>query len=170
MANKFVTEVLKEINDDPSLLHSTYKKMGNGGPLGVLFKHAFMAEGKFLLPNGEPPYRPSPNPLGMNAAVFQQEIYKLYVFCRKDLKPVKRETLFVQLLEALHPTEAKILLAIKDQELTKLYPNITRKAVAEAGFIPPLTPQELKQEVEEVKKSERLRGRPRKSDSPQVAQ
>jgi hypothetical protein len=168
--NKFITEVLKEINDDPSLLHTTYKKVGNGGPLATMFKHAFTAQGKFILPDDEPPYRPNPNPLGMTQAIFQQEIQKWYVFCRADLKAAKREIMFVQLLESMHPSEAKILLAIKDQKLSKLYPNITRKVVADAGFIPPLTAEELKQEETSVKKSAGPRGRPRKSTSPQPAQ
>ncbi len=169
MANKYITELLKEINDDPSLLQTTYKKVGNGGPLAVFFRHAFTAQGKFLLPEGEPPFRPNPNPIGMTPAIFQQEINKLYVFCRADLKPAKRETIFVQLLEAVHPSEAKIILAIKDQSLTKLYPNITRKVVADAGFIPPLSAEELKAEEAEVKKSAGPRAKSRKSESPQPA-
>ena len=169
MANKYITELLKEINDDPSLLTTTYKKVGNGGPLAVFFGHAFTAKGKFLLPDGEPPYKPNPNPQGMTQAIFQQEINKFYVFCRADLKAAKRETMFVQLMENIHPSEAKILLAVKDQELTKLYPNITRTVVAAAGFIPPLTAEELKQEEAEVKKSAGPRAKSPKSETPQPA-
>lgn len=166
--NKFITEVLKEINDDVSLFDTTYKKVGNGGPLAVLFKHAFTAEGKFLLPDGAPPYRENANPIGMTPAIFQQEIMKFYVFCRKDLTPMKRETLFIQLLESLHPSEAKILIAIKDQKLTELFPNITRVKVAEAGFIPALPPEVIAAEKKEVKKSGRPRGGSRKSEVPRV--
>ena len=54
----YITEVLQEINDNPALLQSTYKCVGNGGPLGTLFKHAFMEEYKFKLPAGLPPYTP----------------------------------------------------------------------------------------------------------------
>jgi len=169
MANKYVTELLKEINDDPSLLTTTYKKVGNGGPLAVFFGHAFTAKGKFLLPDGEPPYKPNPNPQGMTQAIFQQEINKFYVFCRADLKAAKRETMFIQLLENIHPSEAKILLAVKDQTLTKLYPNITRKVVAAAGFIAPLTAEELKQEEAEVKKSAGPKAKSPKSETPQPA-
>jgi hypothetical protein len=39
------------------------------------------------------------------------------------------------LLEGVHPTEAKMLIAVKDQELHKLYPKITHKLVYESGFI-----------------------------------
>lgn len=167
---KYITEVLKELNNDISLLNTTYKKVGDGGPLGVLFKHAFTAEGKFLLPEGSPPFKPDAAPMGMSPARFQTEIRKFYIFCRKDLKPMKRETMFVQLCEGIHPDEAKILIAIKDQKLTELYPNITRKAVADAGFIPQLTAEELKVEETEVKNSVRPRGRPRKYPLPQQPQ
>jgi len=170
MAEKYVTEVLEEINKDVGLFQTTYKKHGNGGPLGKLFKHAFTAEGKFLLPEGAPPFRPDPAPQGVGHVNFMAEIRKFDLFCRKDLTPNKREVLFIQLLEAMHPKEAELVIAIKDQKLTDLYPNITRKVVAEAGFIPPLSPEEMKEEVAEVKKPGRPRGRPSKSQVPQENQ
>lgn len=170
MAKKFITEVLDEINKDVSLFQTEYKKSGNGGPLGKMFYHAFTAEGKFLLPDGEPPFRPDPAPQGVGHVNFKSEIRKFDLFCRKDLTANKRESLFIQLLEAVHPNEAKIIIAIKDQKLTDLYPNITRKVVADAGFIPQLSSEELKEEIAEVKKPGRPRGRPSKSANPQEAQ
>lgn len=167
MAAKYITEVLKELNDDLSLFNSTYKKSGDGGPLGIVFKHAFTKDGKFLLPSGRPPFKPSEEPLGMTPAKFILETKKLHNFCRSDLKPMKREVLFVQLLEAVHPQEAEILIAIKDQTLTELYPNITRQVVASAGFIPLLSQTEQQIEDDEIKKSVRGRGRPRKYPHPQ---
>jgi hypothetical protein len=167
---KYITEVLKEINSNPDLFKTDYKKAGDGGPLGLLFNHAFTAQGKFLLPDGDPPYKKSSEPLGMTPANFIQEIRKFYLFVRRDLSALKREQLFIQILEGVHPDEAKILIAVKDQKLTTLYPNITRKVVADAGFIPPLTAEELKLEEAQVKKSGARKGRPPKSESLQVAQ
>jgi hypothetical protein len=167
---KYITEVLKDINNDPSLLQSTYKMYGDGGPLGIIFRHAFTAEGKFALPSDEPPYKKAAEPLGMSPAQFITETRKFYLFCRTDLKQIKRESLFIQMLESVHPDEAKILMAIKDQNLPKLYPNITRKAVAAAGYIPPLTKEQEAEEKATVKKSARPRGGSRKSASPQPVQ
>jgi hypothetical protein len=45
----------------------------------------------------------------------------------KDVTRTRREYLFIQLLEGLSPTEAKLLLAIKDQQLQRVYPNLTRE-------------------------------------------
>jgi hypothetical protein len=63
------------------------------------------------------------------------ELRRLYVFCRKDLTPLKRESLFISLLEGVHPTEAKMLIAVKDQKLTKMYPKITHKLLFDTGFL-----------------------------------
>lgn len=162
---KYITEVLKEINADPSLFHTTYKKHGDGGPLAVLFKHAFLGDHKFLLPEGQPPFTPSKEPIGLTPSNMLAEIRRFYVLTRRDLRPMKRETVYIQMLESVHPEEAKILQAIKDQNLTKLYPNITRSVVAAAGFIPPSNDPE-DQDITETKKVARSRGRPRKTSDP----
>lgn len=167
---KYITEVLKEINDDPSLLQTTYKKNDTlqGSPLHVVFWCAFTSEGKFLLPEGLAPFKPSPEPMGMTPAQFISETKRFRNFCRTDLTPFKRESMFIQLLEGIHPEEAKIAIAIKDQKLTDLYPNITRQVVADAGYVPQLSKDELKAEEVEVKKSARPRGKPSKSQSPRA--
>jgi hypothetical protein len=60
------------------------------------------------------------------------------VFCRADLPSLKRESIFISLLENIHPSEADLMLAIKDQDLTRLYPNLTRELGEKAGFLKPL--------------------------------
>ena len=42
-----------------------------------------------------------------------------------------RETMFIQMLEGLHPEEAKIICLVKDKNLTEQY-KITKDMVAEA--------------------------------------
>lgn len=135
--SKFMTEILKEINEDPKKLEN-YR---NYEPLRMVVNFAFRPEGKFELPEGDPPFKPDAAPMGMSPANFIMEIKKWYIFTRKDLKPTRREQLFIQLLETVHPDEAKILLAVKDQNLTKLYKKITHKLVYEAGFIPNPPPE-----------------------------
>jgi len=65
------------------------------------------------------------------------ELRRMYVFLREDLTPIKRESLFISLLEGVHPEEAKMLIAVKDQELHKLYPKINRKLLEKAGLLTP---------------------------------
>lgn len=129
---KYLTEVLDEINSDPKTIDN-YK---TDTALKILLEYAYIPEKKFDLPAGNPPYKEDAAPIGMSPANLRMEAKKLYVFCRKDLKPIKREQLFIDLLENVHPSEAKLLLAIKEQKITKLYKKITRAVVEKAGFIP----------------------------------
>jgi hypothetical protein len=123
---QFVNELLQEVNDNIGNLN---KYKGNA-VLKNIFTHAFLPESKFILPEGDPPYRKDDAPQGMTPSNMMQEIRRFYIFLRKDLTPIKREGLFISMLEGLHPKEAEVLLLIKDQNLTSKYPNITRESVA----------------------------------------
>jgi hypothetical protein len=48
------------------------------------------------------------------------------------LSKTKKETMFIQMLEALHADEAKLLIAVKQKELNKLYKGLTEECVKEA--------------------------------------
>jgi hypothetical protein len=135
---KYVTEMLDEINNDPSKIE-LYK---NDAALKIIFDYAFDPAKKFILPEGEPPFKPSAEPMGMTPTNLFSELRRMYVFCRADLKPIKRESLFISFLEGVHPTEAKMLIAVKEQALHKLYPKITRKMLEKAGVIQPLPKKE----------------------------
>ena len=128
---KPITEIFDEINADPTAIE---KYKGNNA-LKIIFEYAFDPTKKFILPEGDPPFKETSEPLGMTPANLYQELRRLYVFCRADLSAVKREGLFISFLEGIHPLEVKIILAVKDQELTKLYPKITHKLAYENGFI-----------------------------------
>ena len=130
--------MLDDINNDPK----TIEQYKGDAVLRLIFEYAFDPAKKMILPEGEPPFKPAAEPLGMTPTNLFSELRRLYVFCRADLKPLKRESLFVSLLEGCHPTEAKMLIAVKDQQLHKLYPKITRKLVESAGFIAPLPKKE----------------------------
>ena len=108
---KYLTEMLKEINDNPKAIDNYKSEF----LLKVIFAHAFLPTHKFILPEGEPPFKPADQPLGMTDTNLFVEAKKMYVFMREDLKPIKRESLFVGLLEGIHPDEAKVLIAVKDQ-------------------------------------------------------
>jgi hypothetical protein len=128
---KYLTEVLDEINSDVKKIND-YK---DDQALRFIFEYAYDEDKKFDLPEGEPPYKQDAAPLGMTPANLRMETKKFYVYCRKDLKPIRKEQLFIGLLEALHPSEAKLLCHVKDQTLNKLYPKLTRKLLEGTGFI-----------------------------------
>jgi hypothetical protein len=130
---KYLTEMLKEINENPKAIE-TYK---DDFLLKVMFAHNFLPNYKFLLPEGEPPFKPATEPMGMTETNLFVECKRFHnVFCKAEVSALRREALFIGLLEGIHPKEAEILVAVKDQKLSKLYPKITWKLVADAGFIP----------------------------------
>ena len=47
------------------------------------------------------------------------------------MKSLRRETMFIQILEGLHPLDAEILCLVKDKELETKY-KITKEIVSEA--------------------------------------
>jgi hypothetical protein len=124
---KYLPEVLDAISKDPKLA-AEYK---DNFPLKTVFKCAFDTEYKFNLPEGAPPFKPEAQPLGMTPGHLFNEARRFYIFTKfSDVKQrLRREQLFVQLLEVIHPSEAKILIAIKDQNLDSIYPKITAEFV-----------------------------------------
>jgi hypothetical protein len=129
---KYLTQMLEEINADPKSI----EKYKDNFLLKVIFAHAFLPNYKMQLPEGEPPFKPAAEPMGMTPTNLFAEAKRFYVFMRDDLKPIKRETLFIGLLEGIHPDEAKVVIAVKDQKLHKMYPKITWKLVSDAKIIP----------------------------------
>jgi len=144
---QYLTEMLKQINEEPSSID----KLKDDFLLKVILAHNFLPEFKFILPEGEPPYKPTPQPIGMTETNLRVECRKFHsLFCNAQLKPLKREQLFVGLLENIHPTEAEVLIAVKDQKLQKLYPKITWKLASDAGIIPAAPAKEKKKPAAET--------------------
>jgi hypothetical protein len=105
------------------LLHSSYALkavLGYGMDPGV----------KWLLPDGDPPYRPLFDAADQEGR-FYVECKKLIYFVDspegREVKPLKREQLFIQVLESIDPRDAKLLLRMKNHQL-----KIMPEAIAEA--------------------------------------
>jgi len=67
-------------------------------------------------------------------ASIRKEYTKFYNFIKggnNSLSSLRRETMFINILEGLHPLEAEILVLVKDKRLTDRY-KITKEVVSEA--------------------------------------
>lgn len=107
----------------------------------TILQGAFDPRIKWLLPEGEPPY--NPNKLVDQENVLIKECRKLVYFIEggaPNLKQLRRETMFVELLESVAPADAKLLCAIKEKKFP--YKGITVDIVREA--FPNLLPEESK--------------------------
>ena len=87
-----------------------------------------------IIPEGEVPYNPNEVPVGTDHTSLRREYRNLYHFVQggnTSLSTIRRETMFIQMLEGLHPREAEILCLIKDKKLTTKY-KLTYEVVKEA--------------------------------------
>ena len=88
-----------------------------------------------MVPEGEVPYTPNDAPTGTDHTRLEQEYRGFYRFVKggaDKLPSLKRESLFVQLLEGLSAEEAELLCLVKDGSLTSKYKRITKAVVSEA--------------------------------------
>jgi hypothetical protein len=94
----------------------------------------FDASARSMLPEGDVPYSPNEAPKGTDHNRLTSEYKNLYHFVKggnDTLAPLRRESMFIQLLERLHAEEAEVICLTKDKNLTSKY-KLTRDVVAEA--------------------------------------
>ena len=87
-----------------------------------------------VLPVGEVPFNKNEVPVGTDHTSLRREYKHLYNFVKggnDGLSGLRRETMFIQMLEGLHPEEAEILCLCKDKRLEDKY-KITYDIVKQA--------------------------------------
>mgnify|MGYP000615431851 CR=1 FL=1 len=87
-----------------------------------------------VIPEGNVPYEPNDVPVGTDHTTLRREWKQLYNFVKggnDSLSHVRRESMFIQILEGLHPNEAEILCLVKDKNLGARY-KLTRDVVEKA--------------------------------------
>ena len=86
------------------------------------------------VPEGEVPYTPNSSPTVDSQSKLSSQYRTLYNYVKggnDGLKRTRRESLFIELLESLHPDEAEVVCLVKDKDLKKKY-RITHNTVKEA--------------------------------------
>jgi protein-arginine kinase len=100
--------------------------------MAIILDLTFNSKIKWLLPPGLPPYNPTDHIDSQN--VLKNEARKLQYFINTReglaMKPLRRETMFIELLESVDKHDAKLLISIKDGKFP--YNGITKKLVQEA--------------------------------------
>lgn len=110
-------------------------KYQNDFPIKVILDLVYNPNIWFLLPETDPPYTPVDE--GIDAQnVLKADIRKLK-YCLnlpdgEQLRPLKREQMFIQLLEAIDHNDAKLLLNVKNKKLPKELKDITESVVRKA--------------------------------------
>ena len=141
---KRISQILQEaaaLPDVPSRVAHLHKhdSVVLQGVLKVMFDEDINLD----LPVGEPPYKPA---TPEQAIDLEERLYaewkKMYLFLPGNgVAPMRREQLFIQYLEGLHPEDDKLILAMKEHRTPwkpmsahvarKAYPHLFPKQVAE---------------------------------------
>jgi hypothetical protein len=101
----------------------------------MVLKGAFDPKIEWDLPPGVPPYIANEAPAGTEHTYLDIEAKRLYNFAKggnAELNKIRKETLFIQMLEGLHADEAKVLIDMKNKTLNKTYKGLTSEMVKEA--------------------------------------
>lgn len=135
-SNPLISEVLKAVHgrktvDGKVKLLQQYK----GDHIKALLIWNYDKGIESAIPQGEVPYKKNEAPANTAGHTrLAHEWRTLYNFVRggnDKLSQMKRESLFVQLLEGLHADEAELVCLVKDKELQSKY-RISRSVVEQA--------------------------------------
>lgn len=107
----------------------------NDFPIKVILDLVYNPNIKFLLPESDPPYTPIDE--GIDAQnVLKADVrrlkYCLNIPDGEQLRPLKREQMFIQLLESVDANDAKLLLNVKNKKLPAELRDITESVVRKA--------------------------------------
>ena len=132
--------LISEILDKVSKLKNKKEKVAwlkdqNTDGLRVVIKSSFDPKIKWLLPEGDVPFRRNDAPAGTEHTDLHMESRKLYHFIEGgnyDITQTKRETLFIQILEGLQESDADVLVAAKEKSLHRKFKGLSDNVVKEA--------------------------------------
>ena len=114
--------------------------------LKTILQVAFSPFVNFDFPDTDPPYTPDDAPAGMSPTNLHREVKKFVYFVNghPDFieNQVKRERVFIELLEGLHATESELVLSAKAKRIDGLTHEIAWKA------FPNVLPEPVREEVQ----------------------
>jgi len=131
-----ISEVLQKAHNAKTKAQKIKILQDNNTPgLRSVFIMNFDESLEARVPLGEDvPYRKNEAPIGTEHTLLEKESKKLYRFFKggdDGLKPMKIESMFIQLLEGLHASEAEVVVKAINKTLHKRY-RITKATVQEA--------------------------------------
>jgi len=134
MRRKLISEVFEEaakLNTKQAKI--AYLQKHNSAPLRDIIRINFDDDIVSLLPKGAPPYKKDDMPDGHNYSTLYHKFRQFKYFfkgAKTNMNQVKRESIFVGLIETIHPKDAQLFIDAKDKNLK--YKGITKKLVTDA--------------------------------------
>jgi len=135
-AEPTIAEILTKVNNakDKAKKIKVLQEYNSDG-LRMILKGSFDPKIKWSLPSGTPPFIANEAPLGTEHTMLSQESKRLWHFVEgadAETTKTQKETMFIQILEGLHKSEAEVLLNMKDKKLNKVYKGLSESVVKEA--------------------------------------
>ena len=131
-----ISEILEKVSKVKTKKEKvTILQQYNHDALRMVIKASFDPKIEWALPDGDVPYTRNDAPEGTEHSSLSYESRKLYHFIKgadNQISQNKRETMFVQMLEGLHESEAAVLVAAKDKKLHQMYKGLSKNVVVEA--------------------------------------
>ena len=131
-----LSEILRKVSNAKTKAEKVILlRENNSSALRMLLIWNFDESVISMVPEGDVPYTPNDAPVGTDHTRLEQESKGFYRFVKggqDTLKSLKREAMFVQLLEGLSAEEAELLCLVKDGQMNKKYKRITKTVVQEA--------------------------------------
>ena len=109
-----------------------------------IFQLAYSDNIRWVLPEGDPPYKPLDGDLDIEGRLIMELKNMSYFIARiqndkivpvqVNVPMVKREGLFINILESVMPQDAELLLQVKNREIKGVSKNVVAKAFPELGL------------------------------------
>ena len=100
--------------------------------LHTILQGAFHPDVKWELPEGSPPYKKDDSEYGLSPSVLEREVRKLSYFTPFSGKLIqntlKREEVFIRILESIHPSESELIIQMKDKHVNGLTARLVWEA------------------------------------------
>ena len=140
-----IAEILKLVNDATSRqARVDLLKFYNCKPLRSILKGTFDPKIEFALPKTRPPFRADDAPEGITPSTLYRETRKFqYLTVNSNVNQMKREQIFITILESVHATEAELVLQMieKKSQINGLTPRLVLEAIPELFEMPPEKPK-----------------------------
>ena len=132
MSIKPVPLIFKEISGQKTHLQKVkHLKENRNDMVDLLLELAFSRDIRITLPEGAPSYQKTGEVELYNATLLYANRRQIEMFINDNtaqIPELKREQLFIDLLENLDPAESQLLIEVKDKKLES-YPGITKKVI-----------------------------------------
>lgn len=106
-----IPEVLKKISKEAKTREDTIRLLRENSSMALkqVLRYAFFDNSKWYR-NDLPPYTPDQAPEGLTPASLFNEVRRFYIFKESyNLPKERKDILLIQVLEGIHPDEAKLI-------------------------------------------------------------